>query len=185
MPVQNRGELYLRKELESRLQLPDRILRVLAAALLLPTLVFIFATTAVPQTNGKLRDDRFCRDSSKPCGDLSTMGTEFYLPCLEGREILRNELGAIVLLDSDELNRRAITKARVEVDLALPVPKTVLVYVAIDKAGHVMCVSPAKNVGSLEKIAIEAARKWQFQPVLDETKPVYCMGRLELQVEVR
>jgi hypothetical protein len=65
----------------------------------------------------------------------------------------------------------------------------VTVYIAIDEKGGVACASPStrarKSLGRIEDLALETARKWAFQPVLNNTKPVPCIGQLELQIAVR
>lgn len=118
--------------------------------------------------------------------DFSTMKAEFALPCLAGRTPLLEQPGDPVVLDTDELNRRAMRTASVKVPPGAAAPETVTVYIAIDEGGRVLCASLTSNsrdsLGRIGTLAIEAAKKWVFQPVLNHTKPRLCIGQLELEV---
>lgn len=118
--------------------------------------------------------------------DFSAMKAEFTLPCLVRRAPLLEQPGSPVVLDTDELNRRATRTASVTAPQRTTAPKTVIVYIAIDEGGRVLCASLTKNsrdrLGTIGTLAIEAAKKWIFQPILNHTKPVLCIGQLELEV---
>lgn len=119
--------------------------------------------------------------------DLGKMKAEFSLPCLVGKSPLVNEPGSPIVLDSDELNRRALNIADIIVPKGKSAPETVTVYIAIDESGHVLCADLTKNsrdrLGILAAIALETAKQWVFEPVLNHTKPVLCIGQLELHVK--
>jgi hypothetical protein len=52
--------------------------------------------------------------------------------------------------------------------------------------GRVLCAGMSDNtrkrLGGIAPLAVEAAKTWVFQPVLSNTKPVVCIGRLDLEV---
>jgi len=118
--------------------------------------------------------------------DFSAMKGEFTLPCLVGRTPLLEQPGSPTVLDTDELNRRATRTATVTAPQGTMAPETVTVYIAIDEGGHVLCANLTKNsrdrLGRIGILAIEAAKRWTFQPVLNHTKPMLCLGQLELEV---
>jgi len=122
--------------------------------------------------------------------DVLTPG-EVTLPCLVGRSPLLHgpdtvAPGEAVVLDPEELNRRATRTASITVPRGTTIPDSVAVSIVIDEDGRVLCAAlsnyDAKRLGSIGTLAIEAAKKWLFQPVLNHTKPVLCIGDLELKV---
>jgi hypothetical protein len=126
-------------------------------------------------------------DAHPTSGNVDSFSAaEFTLPCLVGRTPLLEQTGSPVVLGTDELNRRATRTAAVTAPQGTTAPKTVTVYIAIDEAGRVLCASLTKNsrdrLGRIGILALEAAKKWLFQPVLKHKKPVLCMGQLELEI---
>lgn len=91
-----------------------------------------------------------------------------------------------MVLDTDELMRRAMHTAPILAPRGATAPETVTVYIVIDEEGRVLCASLTKNsrdrLGKVGILAIETAKKWVFQPVLNHTKPVLCIGQLELEI---
>ena len=160
---------------------PIRLLRRVTVLMLFSGMSAISFVGGASAQNANRPAETPCHYPEAPCPHAIKPG-EFSLPCMAGRQILRDELGSIVLLDSDELNRRATKKSIIKVGPGGHAPISVMVYLAIDELGHVLCVSPAKDSGPIASLAVEAAKKWQFQPVLSETRPVPFIGLLELQV---
>jgi TonB-like protein len=121
--------------------------------------------------------------------DLTSMKAEFTLTCLVGRrELKEEESDSPVILDPSEMKRRATHTASISVPPGTVPADTVTVYVLIDEKGSVACASLTKNsqdrLARVGALALEAAKKWVFQPVLNDTKPVLCIGELELRVVV-
>jgi len=157
--------------------------RTIAILMLVGVLAVPINGGALAQSSNISREPP-CHYPEVPCPHATKPG-EFSLTCLADRKVLRDELGSIVLLDSDELNRRATRKSSIKAGPGSHAPISVMVYLAIDELGHVLCVSPAERSGPMAGLAVEAAKKWQFQPVLSGTKPIPCVGLLELQVDFR
>ena len=107
---------------------------------------------------------------------------QFRLPCLAGKPVLRDALGGLVLLDSEELGRRALAMPSIKVSPDLTDKVSVLVYVGIDVDGSVACADAPSAPKSLRVAAENTAKKWRFQPALDHGKPVRAMGLLEIPV---
>jgi hypothetical protein len=120
--------------------------------------------------------------------DLSALKAEFQLPCLTGRHVLMEEFGSPVILATEELRRRAIRAPAIIAPAGTPAPESVTVYIAIDEKGAVACANLSnrarQSLGRIGDLALETAKKWAFQPTLRDTKPVPCIGQLELQVLV-
>ena len=146
-------------------------------------LLFLLAAGLTALTSAQFPDTH---PTSGNVDDFSAMKAEFTLPCLVGRTPLLEQPGSPLVLDTDELNRRATRTASVTAPQGTTAPETVTVYIAIDEGGRVLCASLTRNsqdrLGRIGTLAIEAAKKWVFQPVLNHTNPVLCIGQLELEV---
>jgi hypothetical protein len=118
--------------------------------------------------------------------DFSSMAGVIQLACIDGKWVLRNEDNFLVVLDTDELERRAIHRASIEAEKGFASAEPIDVHIAIDEAGRVLCASlteqSRKRIGFFEANAIETAKKWLFQPVLKDGRPILCVGYLELKV---
>ena len=126
------------------------------------------------------------RPSQGVVDDFSSLKAEFTLPCLIGRAYLVDEPNSPIVLDSDELERRAIRTTRVVAPAGTAAPETLTVYIVIGVNGRVICANVTDQtkaqLGKTAILAIEAAKKWIFQPVLHHTRPVICIGHLDLEV---
>jgi hypothetical protein len=109
---------------------------------------------------------------------------KFSLPCLAGKPLLRDELGSLVLLDSDELNKRATSREPLRAENGSPALSSVVVYIALDLNGRVACTDPSPAPKALRAAAAVIARKWRFDPIVDHGRRIRAMGRLEIPIRV-
>jgi hypothetical protein len=98
--------------------------------------------------------------------------------------LLRDELGSLVLLDSDELNKRATSRAPLRAENGSPALSSVVVYIALDLNGRVACTDPSPAPKALRAAAAVIARKWRFDPIVDHGRRIRAMGRLEIPIRV-
>src|ERR1700719_3630827 len=91
-------------------------------------LLFLLAAGLMALMSAQLPDSH---PTSGNVDDFSTMKAEFTLPCLVRRTPLLEQPGSPVVLDTDELNRRATRTASVTAPQGTTAAETVTVYIDI------------------------------------------------------
>jgi hypothetical protein len=103
--------------------------------------------------------------------------------CLKDKEILLNADGNFVMLDYEELQRRAIRDAKPEWPKEAKPGYARDLRILIGTDGQVACI--IKNWDSHDpmwKAIIDATNKWRFQPILKDGQPISAIGALEFEV---
>jgi hypothetical protein len=102
--------------------------------------------------------------------------------CLKDYDYLRSDNGSRIVIEYEELQRRAIKSADPQwpKDAMPGYATSVLVLIGID--GRVKCFVDKLKNNSMNNAIIVAARKWHFQPILHKGLSTPAVGILEFQV---
>jgi hypothetical protein len=104
-------------------------------------------------------------------------------PCLKDKNILRDPDDSPVVLEYDELQRRAIQRAEPEWPKGAKPGYATSIEILIGADGRVLCIAFEPDYEDSISQAVHAAyRKWRFQPILENGAPIAAIGILEFRV---
>lgn len=120
-------------------------------------------------------------DCKKPgvfCDDFSQLAAKVHLSCADVTRLLRDDDGSTTLIQTEELERRALNAPWPKWPDGKPPSTSVTVYVIIGESGTVLCAAVENLSNPWDSAAIEAASRWVFQPVLQHGQPISVLGKL-------
>jgi hypothetical protein len=103
--------------------------------------------------------------------------------CAKGRKLLRRSDNEPVVIEHDELLRRAIKASVPTWPSGVWPGHTYSVEVVIGSTGKVVCIGDLSHLDALISRALSnAVRKWQFQPILEDGRPIDVEGVIDFTV---
>lgn len=92
--------------------------------------------------------------------DFGYLMGSYRLPCADDLELLRDSDHSLVTIGSDELERRALSRADPVWPAQGRAPQWISVYLAIGANGRVLCATVSGSKTPFAEAAIAAAQKW-------------------------
>lgn len=102
-------------------------------------------------------------------------------PCTTDVEVLRDDRGQAVWLDSRHLEKRATHKVPMEFPVGVDAEGSVTVDLLIGREGDVRCAKAERGHPIVRRSAEDAARRWKFRPVVINKRSYAVFGRLTLK----
>lgn len=100
------------------------------------------------------------------------------LSCERGEKLLRDEKKTIVTLDHNRLKEIAVEQVSPKFPHSCRCLGIIRVSILIDAKGRVKCVNTTVGNPLLRASAMQAAKKWTFNPVMIDGKVVSARGEL-------
>jgi hypothetical protein len=114
--------------------------------------------------------DTFGKNSPKPL-----------LPCIDKNKLLHNERGQIEYLRDDYLQEQALEKVLPEWPLGTPPGYQANIYIVVGTKGEVLCADIMGPDDAAMQVALAAALKWRFKPILEKGVPIPAIGLLSFE----
>lgn len=100
------------------------------------------------------------------------------LVCERNEKLFRNEQNEIITLDHQQLKHIAVEQVSPKYPRSCRCLGIIKVAVLIDVKGKVKCVNTTEGNPLLRASAMQAAKKWKFEPVLSNDKSIAARGEL-------
>lgn len=100
------------------------------------------------------------------------------LTCERGEKMLRDEKKAIIILDHKHLKEIAVEQASPKFPRSCRCLGIIRVSILIDAKGRVKCVNTTEGHPLLRAVAMQAAKRWTFNPVIANGQAVSVRGEL-------
>ena len=100
------------------------------------------------------------------------------LTCERGEKLLRDKKKAIVTLDHTRLKEIAVEQVSPKFPRSCRCLGIIRVSILIDAKGRVKCVNTSGGNPLLRASAMQAAKKWTFNPVMTDGKAISARGEL-------